>query len=86
MAFEDSAHDGGHISLDTRRSALRTALPAQDILLEILLGKLQTSRNTVHYHPDELPMRLTEDAYSEFSAECIHILKLYLFFYPFPDM
>ena len=86
MALEDAAHDRRPVGLDTRRRALRTALPSQDVLLEILLRKLQTSRNTVHHHTDEFPVGLTEDAYPEFSTECIHIIELYLFFYPFPDM
>ena len=86
MALEDAAHDRRSVGLDTRRRALRTALPSQDILFEILLRKIQASRDTVHYHADEFSVGFSEDAYSEFSTECIHILKLYLFFCPFPDI
>ena len=78
MTFEDSAHDHRTIRLDTRRSTLCTTLSAEDILLEILLTELQTGRHTIQYDSDEFPMGLSEYAYSEFSAEGIHILKSYL--------
>ena len=84
MSLEDAAHDHRPVCLDSRRRALRTALPSEDVLLEILLRKLQTGRNSIHDHTDELPVGLTEYAYPEFSTYCIHILKLYLFFLSFP--
>ena len=37
MSLKDAAHDRRPVGLDTRRRALRTALPSQDVLLEILL-------------------------------------------------
>ena len=64
------------VVLDARGRALRTALPPQDILLEILLGQFKAGRYAVHHHTYELAMRLTENRNSEFSTYRIHVFKL----------
>ena len=85
MTLEDSAHDGRTVGLDAWGRTLGSALSTEDILFEILFREFQASRNTVQYHTDEFPVGLTENAYSEFSAECIHIVGLYLFILLFPQ-
>ena len=42
MALVNAAHDLGEIGLDARSRTLRTALPPEDILLEISLGQFQS--------------------------------------------
>ena len=73
MTFIYSTDNHWLIILYTRSRSLRSALAAKDILLEILLGKLKSCRYSVHHCSYQFAVRLTEDAYSEFSAECIHI-------------
>ena len=79
MSLIHTAHDRRHVGLDARSRTLGTALPAKDIRHEILLRQLQSCRNPIHHNPDDLPMGLTENAYSESSACRIHILQLYSF-------
>ena len=79
MALVNAAHDLGEIGLDARSRTLRTALPPEDILLEIRLRQFQPSRNSVHDHTYELPVGLTENAYSEFPTYRIHIIQQYFF-------
>ena len=80
MTFEHTAHNRRLISLDARRSTLRPTLSAKNILLEILLRQLESSRNSIQHNTDKLPVRLPEDANLKLSSKCIHISNFISFF------
>jgi hypothetical protein len=80
VTFEHTAHNRRLISLDARRSTLRPTLAAKNILLKILLGQLQSSRNSIQHNTDKLPVRLPEDAHSKLSSKTVHIVNFISFF------
>jgi hypothetical protein len=80
VTLEHTAHNSRLISLDARRSTLRPTLAAKNILLKILLGQLQSSRNSIQHNTDKLPVRLPEDAYLELSSKIVHISNFISFF------
>ena len=81
MPLEHTAHDLGLVLLLARSRAPGTALPAQDVLLEILLGHFQSRRDAVQHHADEFAMRLSENADPELSSKTVHISDTLLVFY-----
>ena len=79
MSLEDAAYDCRPVGFYARSRALRPALSTKDILFEVLFTEFQTGRNAVQNDSDEFPVGFPEDAYSEFSAEGIHIIEVYFF-------
>ena len=68
MSFVNSADYLRLILLDTRSCSFGSALSPFYILLEILLGKLQSGWNAVKDHTDESAVGLSENRHSESSA------------------
>ena len=79
MSLEDAADNCRPVGFYTRSRPLCSALSTKDILFEVLFTEFQTGRNAVQNDSDEFPVGFPEDAYSEFSAEGIHIIEVYFF-------
>jgi hypothetical protein len=69
----NTAHNTGDIPFDTWCSPPCTGFATEQIFCKILYTDGDSRRDTIYYYTYHLPMGLTENRYSEISAETVHI-------------
>ena len=73
-ALIDAGDDFGNVGLGAGRGAQGSGLAAAEVFREVFFAERNTGEHPVQRYADTGPVRLSENAYSEFIAKSIHNL------------